>query len=154
MPDQTITEYLPVSFYFRVVMDNSLSTDTSFLEVSGFGQSMETESYQELGENRFIHKLPKFVNNQGNLVLKRGIAKNTSPLVKWCKKVLQEFAIPIQTAVIQVQLMNPEGKPIRSWTFEGAYPVKWSVGPFNAKTGNDIAIETIELAYTHCQRYY
>jgi phage tail-like protein len=141
----------PPAFYFRVLFDGDISNDTSFMEVRGIESELSTETYTELNENRFEYKLPTKAKNK-NLVLKRGIAKNTSPLVKWCKKVLEDYQIPITTKTIQVSLLNANAQPIRMWVFNNAYPVKWSVGDFESKK-NDLAIETIEFAYTYSQRF-
>ena len=143
--------YQPTAFYFAVNFDKDFSNDTSFMEVRGIGTEMETVSYSELNENRFVYKLPTKAKN-GNLVLKRGIAVIKSPLVVWCKKVLEDYEIPITTRTIQVRLLDYDVQPVRQWNFYNAYPVKWSVGDFESKK-NEIAIETIEFAYTYSQRF-
>ena len=144
--------YPPPAFYFRVAFSASLGTvDTSFQEVSGISSQIDTEDVVEGGENRFVHKLPKGVSHP-NLVLKRGIADSDSPLVLWCRSVLEgDFIEPITTVSLMVNLMNENKVPIRSWSFVDAYPVKWEVDAFNS-TKNDVAIETIELSYTYSNR--
>lgn len=149
MNDATVQ---PTAFYFRVLFDGDTASDTSFMEVRGIGTELSTETYSELNENRFEYKLPTKAKNN-HLVLKRGIAKNSSPLVKWCQKVLEEYQIPIVTKTIQVSLLNASAQPVRTWVFNNAYPVKWNVGDFESKK-NEIAIETIEFAYTYSQRFF
>ncbi len=144
-------EYQPTAFYFAVNFDNDFANDTSFMEVRGIGSELETVSYTELNENRFTYNLPTR-GKHANLVLKRGIAAIKSPLVVWCKKVLEDYAIPITTKTIQVRLLDYDVQPVRQWNFYNAYPVKWSVGDFESKK-NEIAIETIEFAYTYSQRF-
>jgi phage tail-like protein len=140
--------YPPSAFYFKVVFDG---VDTSFQEVTGIGSEIETEDVVEGGENRYVHQLPKSVKHP-KLVLKRGIAKMTSPLVIWCKTVLEgDFVLPIVPMLVSVQLMNENQIPIRAWSFANAYPVNWEVDGFNA-TKNEVAIETIQLAYTFSNR--
>jgi phage tail-like protein len=76
----------------------------------------------------------------------------TSPLVIWCKTVLEgDFVLPIVPMLVSVQLMNENQIPIRAWSFANAYPVNWEVDGFNA-TKNEVAIETIQLAYTFSNR--
>jgi phage tail-like protein len=125
--------------------------DTSFQDVSGIGTQMETESVVEGGENRYVHTLPKSVKHS-NLVLKRGIASLTSPLVIWCKATLEAgLAIPVMTQLILVSLLDESGLPLRVWTFENAYPVQWEVDPFNS-TKNEVALEKVTLCYTGSMR--
>ena len=146
------SDYPPSAFYFRVAFSATLGmSDTAFQDVSGIESSIETENYIEGGENRYVHKLPKGVSHP-NLVLKRGIAPMTSPLVVWCRSVFEaSFAVPVVPMPILVMLMNHSKFPIRTWSFANAYPVKWSIDSFNS-TKNEVAIETIELSYNYSNR--
>jgi|SRR5450830_136196 phage tail-like protein len=146
------TGYPPAAFYFSVSFSGgSLVDDTSFSEVSGIATEIETEAVSEGGENRFIHQLPKQVKH-GNLELKRGIARRTSPLVAWCKATLEgEFASPIQRRIIVVKLNGSVGGVLRAWQFNDAYPVKWSVDAFSS-TKNEAAIEQMAFVYSYSQR--
>jgi phage tail-like protein len=144
--------YQPAAFYFKVVFSASAgASDTSFQEVSGIGSEIETEPYSEGGENRYVHQLPKTVKHP-KLVLKRGIAKISSPLVIWCRSVFEgDFMSPIEPMPIMVYLMNENKIPIRAWSFTNAYPVNWEVDSFNS-TKNEVAIEKIELNYNYSNR--
>jgi phage tail-like protein len=145
--------YPPSAFYFKVVIAPplGLSTDTSFQEVSGIDNELEVESVVEGGENRFVRQLPKGAKHS-NLSLKRGIAPLTSPLVIWCKSTLESgFNLTIRPLPILVFLMNEDKMPIRGWSFESAYPLKWEVESFSS-TKNEVAIEKIVLSYTASMR--
>ncbi len=144
--------YPPPAFHFQVVFGATLGIgDTSFQEVTGIGSKIETEPVVEGGENRYVHQLPIKVTHT-NLILKRGIAKITSPLVIWCRSVLEaDFAVPIVPMPIGVFLLNENGVPTRAWSFANAYPVNWEVDTLNS-TKNEVAIETIELIYTYSNR--
>lgn len=145
--------YPPPAFYFKVVVGPpaGLLTDNSFQEVSGIQSEIETESVVEGGENRFVHKLPKGVKNS-DLQLKRGIAPLTSPLVIWCKATMElGFSLPIRPLPVMVYLMNENKVPVRGWSFNSAYPLKWEVESFNS-TKNEVAIEKIVLSYTNSNR--
>lgn len=144
-------DYPLPAFYFKVTFSAKGDEDAAFQEVSGIGSRIETESYAEGGENRFEYRLPKAVRHP-RLVLKRGIAPYDSPLVEWCKSVLEDgFSKPIEPKLIHVMLLNEEGAAARMWSFADAYPVNWEVESFNA-TKNAVAIEKIELAYTTSRR--
>jgi phage tail-like protein len=140
-------EFLP-AFHFSVRFDpGSRIADASFQEVSGIAPEMQTEEYREGGENRFVHMLPKGVKNP-RLVLKRGIATADSGLVAWCKAVLEGgLELPIRPQAIEVRLLDADGNPVRNWSFQNAYPVKWSIAEFRSNK-NDVALETVEFNYT------
>jgi phage tail-like protein len=139
---------LPAAFYFRVGFGPSWGAgDASFQEVGGIGPEMETESYREGGENRFAHALPKGVKHP-KLSLKRGVAPFDSQLVAWCRSIFEgDLAQRITPRLVLVDLLNEEGDPLRSWSFENAHPAQWSVSPFQAEK-SELAIEKIELNYT------
>lgn len=145
-------EYPPSAFYFKVVFGTTQgASDSSFQEVSGITSEMKTESIVEGGENRFVHKLPTSIE-RGNLELKRGIASASSPLVIWCRSVMEmDFMAPIVPQAIDIYLMNSNQEPIRAWNFANAFPVKWEVESFNS-TKNEVAIEKIVLSYTYSSR--
>lgn len=144
--------YPPPAFYFVVTIgDGKAIDDTAFSEVAGIGTEIETEPLVEGGENRFVHQLPKQVKH-GQLELKRGIAKLDSPLAIWCQETLEgEFITTIRRKNVIVKLMGAEEKVLRTWQFNEAYPVKWSVDPFSS-TKNEVAVEKISLAYSYSQR--
>lgn len=145
-------DYPPPAFHFKVSFAAVYGmADTSFQEVSGISSELETEPVEAGGENRFKYQLPKLVRHS-NLVLKRGIASIASPLVLWCKSVLENgLAEPIEPQGINVYLLNEMQIPIRGWSFDGAYPLKWEVEGFNS-TKNEVAIEKIELSYNYFTR--
>lgn len=142
----------PVAFHFSVnVGALPLPVDSSFQEVSGLTQSMETEELREGGENRFSHQLP-LGTKQGRLSLKRGVATVTSPLMLWCKETLEGgLTRPILTMPVLVRLKGADGLPLRAWLLDNAYPVSWEIEAFSS-TKNELAIEQIELAYTTSMR--
>jgi len=142
----------PVAFHFSVnVGALPLPFDSSFQEVSGLTQSMETEALREGGENRFMHQLPQGIS-QGKLSLKRGLATVSFPLMLWCKETLEGgLTRPILTLPVLVRLKGADGLPLRAWLLDNAYPVSWEIEGF-ASTKNELAIEQIELAYTTSMR--
>ena len=143
---------LPVVFHFAVSVDGATANeDGAFQEVSGLEAEIEVETVVEGGENRFAHRLPKAVKHP-NLVLKRGIASDSSQLVAWCKGVFEnDLAQAIAPRGIVVSLRDSEGDPLRSWSIGNAWPVKWRVEGFGAMK-NEIAIESMEFAYNTLKR--
>jgi phage tail-like protein len=122
--------------------------DTSFQEVSGIGASVEiTHGNGECAGPDSLSPV-----KHPNLVLKRGIAPVTSPLVLWCKSVFElDYRVPVVRLPVLVMLMNSDRIPKRVWLFNHAIPVSWSVDPFNS-TKNDVAIESIDLNYDGLMR--
>lgn len=141
----------PVAFYFKVVIGDSLGSETSFQEVSGLSVEMETENVKEGGENTFTWELPKGIKH-GTLDLKRGLLNSESALYQWCYETLERsFANPINPLPVQVMLMNADGVALNTWFFTNAFPVKWSASELNS-TKNDIVVESVSLRYSNMWR--
>ena len=144
--------WYPVAFHFSVSISGaSSSADGAFQEVGGLEAEMDLETVTEGGENRFVHRLPKAVKHP-NLKLKRGLTPNNSDIVKWCKDALEvDLAKTIKPKDITISLLDEDASPAATWAITNAYPVKWSVGGRDAMK-NELAIETIELAYNTLKR--
>lgn len=144
--------YLPAAFHFAVTFGTQpKDADGAFREVSGIGPEIETEAVAEGGQNSFVHLLPKPAKHP-KLVLKRGIAPVDSRLVLWCRSVLEGgLARPIYPKLLHVFLLDESGGPLRVWSIENAYPVKWEIEGFQS-TRNEVAMEKIELAYACSKR--
>lgn len=126
----------------------SAGLDSAFKEVSGLSKEIHLEEVVCGGENRFKYRLPGTVSFQ-NLVLKRGIVLNASPLTSWCQDTLDNgLSTSIVTKELLILLLDQNGVPQMAWQFVGAYPVKWSGGDLDSEK-NAIFIETIELAYQY-----
>lgn len=143
----------PVAFHFVVSFSKAgpKVSDTAFQEVSGLEHGLDTELVVEGGENRFVHQLPKPAKAP-NLTLKRCLTDKTSGLVKWCQETLErDLAKRIEPKDMQLSLLDADQEPVASWAVTNAYPVKWTIGAFDAMK-NQLAIETIELAYQTIKR--
>lgn len=140
------------AYYYALSFDGiSGDKDAGFQEASGLNAEIETEDVLSGGQNQFRYKLPKAVKYT-NLVLKRGMMSPNSALTKWCSDTLTKgFAEQITTKGIVLKLLNEKDKPVISWKFANAYPVKWSVSDFKSQE-NSIVIETLEFAYNSFEK--
>lgn len=141
--------YPPVAFYFQLSFTGLSGTvDASFKEVSGLTMEMGIEEIAEGGNNRYKHRVPTSAKFS-NLVLKRGLVPKGSDLIIWCLKTLAGgLASSVETKTITVNLLDENAKPIQSWSFANAWPVKWSASDLNSMN-NEVVIETLEFAYSY-----
>jgi phage tail-like protein len=121
----------------------------AFTEVSGLSVSIEVEEYAEGGQNQHTHKLPGRMK-WPNLVLKRGMT-NADNLFAWFAASSGEgFAKAgnkLRYRDGAITLQNSQGRPVQTWQFTDAYPVKWT-GPRLAASSKDLAVEELEVC--HC----
>lgn len=134
---------IPVVFHFKVELDGtSADQDVRFQEVTGLSAEVSTEEFREGGLNGYAHRLPTGAK-YGNLVLKRGFV-NGSEVAKWFRRAVENFEFEPKN--VTVTLLNEAHEPLATWSFTGAWPVKWSLSDFKAQE-NALAVESMELAY-------
>jgi phage tail-like protein len=150
-------DFAPVGFYFRVrlLMKNSLpgaeTKDTSFMEVSGIGATMETEVHKEGGNLDSSYTLITGFKYD-TLKLKRGISPKNSDFSVWCNtNLIENVSKQIITGTLEISLLKDNDNSFCNWSFFNAYPIKWSLDSFSSKK-NDLAIETIEVCYSNFKR--
>jgi phage tail-like protein len=115
----------------------------TFSECSGLSATVRSDKWEEGGANYTTLKFPGRTDF-GNLTLKHGVSFSTE-LLDWFKDVLRGTKDKTRRD-IAILLYTPDLKPLQSWHFSRAFPVKWT-GPTLQSTGNAVAIEAIEFAH-------
>lgn len=119
-----------------------------FMEVSGLEVSVETEDVTEGGQNGYVHKLPGRMT-WPNITLKRGVTASDG-LLTWLNKSSGEsFAgngNKLTRSTAAITLLDSARKRLRTWEFDGAFPVKWT-GPSFASSSSEAATEELEITH-------
>lgn len=139
-------DYPFTGFHFLVVFEifPQVPNDFRFQEVSGLTITVNTDTYNEGGENRFVHRLPGRTT-YSDLVLKRGMTL-VSGVTAWCIDATENFNY--KPTNLLISLLNEEHLPVSSWYVANAYPVKYEIAGLNAENGQ-IVIETMTLRYEY-----
>jgi phage tail-like protein len=131
-----------LNFNFRVEIEGLQVA--AFHECSGLESSIDVIEHREGGGP--IRKLPG-INKFPNIVLKRGITDNR----ELYDQHLNALDGRIQRKSGSIILMDRADQEVARWNFEQAWPAKWT-GPSLTAEGNDVAIETLELAHEGIRR--
>ena len=129
-----------LAFNFAVEIDSLVVG--GFSEVSGMEADTEVQEYREGGLNEYMHKRAGPTKYPSNLVLKRGIS-DAAGLWSWYADVLQGN---IQRKTVSIVLLDSACEEQRRWSFQRAYPVKWT-GPSLRAVAAEVAVESVELAH-------
>ena len=121
-------------------------TQAGFSDCSGFGASTDPIEYREGGETKTVRKLPG-LTKYTNITLKWGLT-DSKELYNWYRDVVNGKIVRKSGSII---LLDLEGNEKVRWNFFEAWPTKWDGPDFTAK-GNDVAIETLELAHEKVER--
>lgn len=127
------------SYNFRIELDGI--DRGGFRECSGLDASQDPIEYREGTEGLTARKLPG-LNKYSNITLKWGMTDDTE-LWDWRKKAITG---KVERKNGSIVLLDETGEEKLRWNFREAWPTKWTGPTFNA-TGNEVAIETLEIAH-------
>ena len=127
---------------FNFTVDIGGGDELGFSEVEGLSGEIEVIEYRE-GADRVntARKLPGLAK-YSNVTLKRGVTGRTD-LFEWWKSVRDGQT---QRRNVTITLLDEQRQPVVRWLLRSAWPVKIE-GPSLNATGNEVAIETLELAH-------
>jgi phage tail-like protein len=115
---------------------------------AGFSQVLMPDAYFDVVEYReggdphsSVRKLPGRAH-YSNLVLKWGTT-NARELFDWWKSIRDGN---LDRRNISVVLLNEKREEVKRWNFIRAWPVRYKPADLAAK-GNEVAIETLEIAH-------
>jgi phage tail-like protein len=128
------------STLFKVKFLGLTVEDGYFSQITGLSSQTDVLEYPEGGQNTFVHRLPTRIK-QGNITLKRGVVGDKVLYEWYAKSVVQA-----QPVTLVISLLDYNGEAIRVWSFDRAYPVKWTGGDLNASS-TEILTESLEVAH-------
>jgi phage tail-like protein len=130
---------LPV-FHFQVQWGGK---NLGFAEVGGLNIEKQMIEYRDGMSPEYstikMPGIPKFAN----ITLKRGILPADNEFFDWLNTIKLNKA---ERRDIIISLLNENHVPVMTWKAVNAFPVKVE-GPALKATGNEVAIESIEIAH-------
>ena len=135
-----MAEYpLPV-FHFQVQWGG---TNLGFAEVGGLNIETQMIEYRDgLSPVYSSVKMPG-IPKYGNITLKRGILPADNEFYDWLNTTKLNT---VERRDLTISLLNENHEPVMTWKATNAFPVKVE-GPGLKATGNEVAIESIEIAH-------
>jgi phage tail-like protein len=136
-----MTTYPIPVFHYKVSWNN---LDIGFSDVSGLTQERQAIEYRDglMSGDQLPLKRPG-LTKANNISLKRGIVQGDNELYNW----FNNNGLPnVERRDLLISLLNDENNPVMVWSISQAWPVKCE-GPGLKATGNEIAIESIELVH-------
>jgi phage tail-like protein len=115
----------------------------SFSEVSGLTIEIQMIEYRDGDSKQYeaikMPGIPKY----GNLTMKKGIIAADNKFFDWLNTTALNT---VERKDIIISLLNEAHEPVMTWKALNAFPVKVE-GPGLKATGNEVAIESIEVAH-------
>jgi phage tail-like protein len=119
-----------------------------FTEVEGLELKVEVYRHEEGGANGHVHELPGRVD-WPHITLRGGLTK-ANTLERWIYNTVGEGAAKngykLERSSGAITWMAADGTRVRSWEFEGAFPVRWRGPRF---TVHETTLPTEEIEISH-----
>ena len=129
-----------LSLTYKCTIDGIISLGT-WTKIEGLGFSFQVTPYREGWVNTYMRKIIGPVTYE-NVRLSRPVDSDSELIYIW----LTANLIKIVPQTMAITAMDSAGNEITTWNLAGVVPVKWS-GPSLDINGNQVATETLELAY-------
>lgn len=129
----------------RFILEIDNIGQAGFSEVTIPDITIEAIEYREGNEPPYVRKIPGLIK-YANVVLKWGVTDSLD-LYNWHKDIVDgKISASTSRKKVSILLLDEQGNEKLRWNFINAWPTKYDAPDLNAK-GNDIAIETLELAH-------
>ncbi|GAB7268273.1 MULTISPECIES: phage tail protein [Dickeya] len=142
---QSSTVWPMPKFHFEVKWDGGAGASmvASFQEITGLDIEAQIIEYRAGNSPVFSTiKMPGIIKS-GNVTLKKGIFVKDNNFYDWFSKIKMNT---IARTAVTINLLDESGSPAMTWKLKNAWPTKIS-GTDLKSDGNEVAIETIELAH-------
>ena len=130
---------LPV-FHFMVDWGG---TSVGFSEVSGLTSEYELIEYRDGSSPEFTKIKMPGLKKYSNITMKRGIIPADNEFFDWLNSTQMNNP---ERRDLTIKLLNEAHEPVMVWNVKNAFPLKVE-GPSLKSDGNEVAIESIELAH-------
>ncbi len=133
---------------FRFLVEIDGIVQAGFSEVTLPDSTQDVVEYREGSEPPVLRKLPGLAKF-GNVTLKWGVTDSLE-LYEW-RRLVETGKINEARRNVAIIVLDDEGQPAARWEFYEAWPSKYDAPDLNAK-GNEVAIETLEIAHEGMKR--
>lgn len=129
-------------FRFEVDLGTELK-GVAFQEVSGLDVESQIIEYRTGDSPHFSTEKMPGITKYGNVTMKRGVFVNDNTFWKWHQQVVMNT---IARRTVIIKLLDESGNVTMQWTLNNAWPTKITSTDLKSD-GNEVAIETIEIAH-------
>ena len=127
-------------YNFRIELEKT--PVAAFRECSGLSLTTDAVDYREGTDQPLSVRKLTGLRKYTNITLKRGYTDNKD-LWNWYKNILNGVTDRRNGAIV---LQDEQHNDVLRWEFENGWICKWE-GPTLNATGNDVAIENIEICH-------
>ena len=128
-------------FFFNIDLGDGKTQ--GFSEISGLESEVKPIEYRHGDSPVFAPLKMPGLRSVGNVTLKKGTFAKDSVFWDWFNETKLNI---IKRRTVIINLLDEEAAPKMTWTLTNAFPTKMTSTDLKSD-GNEVAIETLELAY-------
>lgn len=129
-------------FRFEVDFGTEI-TKVAFQEISGMEVENQVIEYRNSNSPLFSKIKMPGIAKYGNVTMKRGVFVNGNTFWNWYQHVSMNT---IKRVTVTIRLLDENGNVTMEWILQNAWPTK-IISTDLKSDGNEIAVETIEIAH-------
>jgi phage tail-like protein len=135
-----MAQYPLPKFHFQVQWGG---VRIGFTEVTGLDMQIEAIEYREGSSPEYSKIKMPGMHKFSNITLKRGTVEGDSDFYTWVNTISLNT---VERRDVVISLLNESHEPVMSWKAKNAFPIKLQASDLKSD-GNEVAIETLELAH-------
>jgi phage tail-like protein len=137
------TQYPAISFHFSLDWKGKR---VGFTEVTGLTQEAQVIEYRDGFHKQFSPLEMPGQLKFSHIVMKRGVMAADNEFYDWFSTINMNT---VERRDVTISLLNEQHNPVMVWKVHNAFPIKME-GPQLKASGNEVAIESIELVHEGC----
>lgn len=141
----TDTDEFPVPI-FQFSIDINGAIVALFQSISGMAVSRNVESVTVGGQNDTENEFPGQVS-YGHVTFETGLSSSDF-FYKWMMHGAEDGSVlKLNFTLIQRRSVATGYETVKTWDFENAFPVKWSISDLTVNDSEKIVIEKLEVSF-------
>ena len=148
-PLSDINKFPLVNYQFAIKIDGGDKPVALFQKVNGMPVTRNIDELTEGGFNEYNYEFPReFAYN--HITFKSGLS-TSDYFYKWMMYGKEQGFALGKSFVLEQRFANKPITEPKSWSFDGAFPVRWSISDLDVTNSKSIVIETLELSFNFFQ---
>ena len=134
-----------INYQFLLKIGDESKPVALFQKISGIKVERAIDELTEGGFNEFTYEFPREFG-YGHLTLETGLSSSDF-FYKWMMYGKEQGFAHGQKLVLDQKLPDKAADAPKSWTFDGAFPVRWEISDLSIGNSQNVVIETLELSF-------
>lgn len=144
-PLTDIAEFPIINYQFAIKIGDEPDPVALFQQMAGMKVERNIDPLTEGGFNEFTYEFAREFS-YSHLILKAGLSSSDF-FYKWMMFGKEQGFAFGQDVILEQKFPGKPADELKTWKFDGAYPVRWEISDLSLTDSKNIVIETLELSF-------